>query len=37
MVAMADCYRVGVEALRENIHFFLREVPRYVPGEVPVA
>ena len=37
MVAMADCYRLGIEALREDVHFFLREAPRYVPGEVPVA
>jgi aminoglycoside 3-N-acetyltransferase len=36
-VTMSDCYRVGVEALREDIHFFLREPPRYVPGEVPIS
>jgi aminoglycoside 3-N-acetyltransferase len=37
MVTMSDCYRVGVEALEEDMHFFLHETPRYVPGEVPIA
>jgi aminoglycoside 3-N-acetyltransferase len=37
MVTMLDCYRVGVEALREDIHFFLHEAPGYLPGEVPIA
>jgi aminoglycoside 3-N-acetyltransferase len=36
MVTMSDCYRVGVEALREDIHFFLQQAPRYVSGEVPI-
>jgi aminoglycoside 3-N-acetyltransferase len=37
MVTMADCYRLGIEALREDVHFFLREAPHYVSGEVPIA
>ena len=37
MVTMSDCYRIGIEALRDDIHFFLKEPPKYLPDAVPVA
>jgi hypothetical protein len=37
MVTMSDCYRIGIEALRDDIYFFLKEPPKYLPDAVPVA
>ena len=36
-VAMADCLRLGVEALKEDIHFFLSGPPAYATDQVPLA
>jgi aminoglycoside 3-N-acetyltransferase len=36
-VRMDDCFKLGVEALKEDIHFFLAGPPAYQPGQVPLA
>ena len=36
-VAMRDCWRHGVEALKEDIHFFLSGPPAYAADQVPLA
>jgi aminoglycoside 3-N-acetyltransferase len=35
-IRMDKCFSIAVEALKEDIHFFLDEIPNYVPGQVPV-
>ena len=31
-----DCFAVGNAVLKEDIHFFLKEPPQYVSGQVPI-
>ena len=36
-VRMDVCLRLGVEALKEDVHFFLAETPPYRPDQLPLA
>lgn len=35
-VRMDRCFEIGVEALKEDIHFFLARRPDYLSGQVPI-
>ncbi|WP_417845207.1 AAC(3) family N-acetyltransferase [Thalassospira povalilytica] len=35
-VSMADCYREGIECLKRDMHFFLKEMPPYESAKEPM-